>query len=64
MGRPNPRGSAPLPLAARRAAWDRLWRILLAPPVAETAGGRPELGPPPSAEDLEAGRPVGRRSIR
>ena len=23
---------SPLPLEARRAAWDRLWRILLAPP--------------------------------
>ena len=26
------RASDPLPLATRRAAWDRLWRILLAPP--------------------------------
>jgi hypothetical protein len=25
----------PLPLEARRAAWDRLWRILLATPIAE-----------------------------
>ena len=35
MGQPNPRGSVPLPLAVRRAAWDRLWKILLAPPVAD-----------------------------
>ncbi len=35
MGQPNPRGPAPLPLAARRAAWDRLWRILLAPPATD-----------------------------
>lgn len=26
-----------LPLAARRAAWDRLWRILLTPPRLEPA---------------------------
>lgn len=26
-----------LPLAARRAAWDRLWRILLSPPRPEPA---------------------------
>ena len=25
-------GTEPLPLAARQAAWDALWRILLAPP--------------------------------
>ena len=43
--------SAPttLPLAARQAAWDRLWRVLLAPPAAKppdppkgkAAGGEP-----------------------
>lgn len=27
--------SSPLPLEARRAAWDRLWRILLAPPASQ-----------------------------
>jgi hypothetical protein len=27
------RPPSPLPLAARQAAWDRLWRILLAPPA-------------------------------
>jgi hypothetical protein len=27
--------SSSLPLDARRAAWDRLWRILLAPPVSQ-----------------------------
>ena len=31
------RSPEPLSLAARRAAWDRLWQILLAP--------GPELGP-------------------
>jgi excisionase family DNA binding protein len=32
-GRPAMRPPSPLPLAARQAAWDRLWRILLAPPA-------------------------------
>jgi len=40
---------APLSIEARRAAWDRLWRVLLAPPAAEppdppngkAAGGEP-----------------------
>ncbi len=41
MARPEPRT---LPLAARRAAWDALWRVLLAPPrpeppVEPAAGG-------------------------
>jgi hypothetical protein len=33
--------SSPPPLEARRAAWDRLWRILLAPP---NDGGPPAPG--------------------
>jgi hypothetical protein len=31
--------SSSLPLEARRAAWDRLWRILLAPPAAQAPAG-------------------------
>ena len=27
------RETQPLPVAARQAAWDQLWRILLAPPA-------------------------------
>jgi hypothetical protein len=38
---------SPLPLAARRAAWDRLWQILLAPV--------PECEPGSSAEQARKG---------
>jgi hypothetical protein len=38
--------SSPLPLEARRAAWDRLWRILLAPPASQNpaAEADPDAG--------------------
>jgi len=38
--------SNPLPLEARRAAWDRLWRILLAPPASQNpaAEANPDAG--------------------
>ena len=39
-------GNEPLPLAARRAAWDALWRILLAPPRPATPNS-PDAGPEP-----------------
>ncbi len=35
------RETQPLPLAARQAAWDRLWRILLAPPARIDCSERP-----------------------
>ena len=38
------RPPSPLPLAVRRAAWDRLWRILLAPPRAASDEGHPSEG--------------------
>lgn len=35
----HPRTPAPLPLAARRALWDRVWdRLLVAPPVEPGSG--------------------------
>ena len=35
--------SRELPLKARRAAWDRLWRILLAPPASQSPSAEAEL---------------------
>lgn len=43
---------SPLPVATRRAAWDRLWRILLAPPNSRT-----ERVGPHSDEDHAEGQP-------
>jgi hypothetical protein len=34
--------SRELPLEARRAAWDRLWQILLAPPVSRSPSAEAE----------------------
>lgn len=44
----------PLPLAARRAAWDRLWRILLTPPRTEPADpDETRISPPELPADLD-----------
>jgi hypothetical protein len=39
------RETQPLPVVARQAAWDRLWRILLAPPTEDQVPVEPaEVG--------------------
>ncbi len=48
----------PLPLAARRAAWERVWGRLLAPPPDFTTGrSKPRTGPPHGHRRVDARRP-------
>ena len=52
-GEPTP-GGPPLPLAARRALWERVWDRLLAPPAPEP--GAPATAPASSGAAEERGQ--------
>lgn len=56
----HPRALGPLPLAARRALWDKIWDQLLVPPSAESGH---DLNEDPSEANL-ADSPAGEGGAR